>query len=103
MYVFLCRLISLSAKSFYNLQIQYTLEILDYTPTPDPEEPYFEIDATTGNLIALKQLVYAVEPHRYVVNVTATEQVSGFTTTQQVCGNAFVAASITIIALLSSF
>ena len=101
--VFLCRLISLAAKSFYNLQIQYTLEILEYTPKPDPEEPYFEIDATTGDLIALKQLAYTVDPHRYVVNVTAIEQVSGFTTTQQVCSDAFGATPITMTAWLSSF
>ena len=102
-HVFLCRLISLAAKSFYNLQIQYTLEILDYTPTPDPEEPYFEIDATTGDLIALKQLAYTVDPRRYVVNVTATERVSGFTSSQQVCGSAFGATPITMMTLLSSF
>ena len=59
--------------------------ILEYTPQPENEEAYFEIDGTTGDLIALKQLDYTVDPHRYVVNVTATEQVSGFTTTQQVC------------------
>ena len=58
--------------------------ILEYTPEPEVVEPYFEIDGTTGDLIALKQLDYTVDPHRYVVNVTATEQVSGFTTTQQV-------------------
>ena len=59
--------------------------ILEYTPEPEAEEPYFEIDGTTGDLIALKQLDYTVDPHRYVVDVTATEHVSGFTTTQQVC------------------
>ena len=59
--------------------------ILEYTPEPEAEEPYFEIDGTTGDLIALKQLDYTVDPHRYVVDVTATEQISAFTTTQQVC------------------
>ncbi len=61
---------------------------VEYTPEPNAgEPPYFEIDPNTGELIALKQLDYITDPHRYVVNVTATEDVTGNSTTQQVAAH----------------
>ena len=82
-------LISLAAKSFYDLEIQYAMDITEYTPDPENVDSYFEINSTTGDLIALKQLDYTLDPHRYVVSVTATEEVSGFSTTQQVRPSSF--------------
>ncbi len=79
------RLISLAAKSFYNLEMQYSLVITEFTPEPDLPDTdiYFEINPTTGDLVANKLLDFTVDPHRFVVDVTATETISGFSTTQQ--------------------